>query len=134
MARVAEFMEKDFNRIPETAPICDALKMMGENQLHYLVVVRGGVQVTGIITRTDIINLRGNIVLKEGLVRDLVDDQTLIAVTPQDYMQDARSKFERNSHIDQLVVLEVLKPVGVLTKDHIIYWMYQEEFANSVFG
>ncbi|MBA3867956.1 MAG: CBS domain-containing protein [Anaerolineae bacterium] len=134
MPRVEDYMQKDFSRIAETAPILDALRLMGENQFSYLVVVRGGIQVIGIITRTDIINLRGNIVLKEGLVRDIIGDQTMIAVGPQDYMLDARSKFERNSTIDQLIVLELVKPVGVLTKDDVIRWMYEEEFTNSVSG
>ena len=134
MARVEEYMQKDFNQIAEMAEIRDALKEMGENQYHYFVVVRGGIQVVGIITRGDILSLRGSIVLKEGLVRDLIEDQALIALRPQDYMADAHSRFERYSNIDQLVVLDVLKPVGVLTKDDVVRWMYEEEFSNPLLG
>jgi len=131
MPRVEKYMQKDFIRVPDTTQVSQALKMMFESGENYVVVVRGGgVQIAGIVTRTDVISLRGNIVLKEGYVRDIVGDQTLIAVMPQDFMQDARSKFERSANIDQLIVLELLTPVGILTKHDVIRWMYEEEFAN----
>ena len=131
MPRVEKYMQKDFIRVPDTTQVSQALKMMFESGENYVVVVRGGgVQIAGIVTRTDVISLRGSIVLKEGYVRDIVGDQTLIAVMPQDFMQDARSKFERYANIDQLIVLELLTPVGILTKHDVIRWMYEEEFAN----
>jgi CBS domain-containing protein len=130
MPRVEKYMQRDFIRVPDTTQISQVLKMMFESGENYVVVVRGGVQIAGIVTRTDIISLRSTIVLKEGYVRDIVGDQTLIAMMPQDFMQDARSKFERYANIDQLIVLELLTPIGILTKHDVIRWMYEEEFAN----
>ena len=130
MPRVENYMQRDFIRVPDTTQISQALKMIFESGENYVVVVRGGVQIAGIVTRTDIISLRSTIVLKEGYVRDIIGDQTLIAVMPQDFMLDARSKFERYANIDQIIVLELLTPVGVLTKHDVIRWMYEEEFTN----
>jgi CBS domain-containing protein len=130
MSRVEDYMQTGFSPIPETTLVSKALKTLFESGQNYLIVVRGGLQIAGIITRTDIIALRGSIILKEGEVRDVIGDQTLIAVTPQDFMIDARNKFERYANIDQIIVLDLLKPVGVLSKDDVIRWMYQEELTN----
>jgi len=131
MPRVEKYMQRDFIRVPDTTEIAQVLKMMFESGENYVVVVKGGgVQIAGIVTRTDVINLRGTIVLKEGYVRDIVGDQMLIAMMPQDFMTDAHRKFERYANIDQLIVLDLLTPVGVLTKHDVIRWMYEEEFAN----
>ena len=136
MARVEDYMQKDFCLIPELAEIRDVLKEMAENQYHCMVVVRGANHVVGIITRGDIIKLRGSISLKEGegFVRDLIEGQALVYVRSRDYMADALSRFERYPNIDQIVVVDAIEPAGVLTKDDVIRWMYEEEFANSVSG
>ncbi|MCA0455459.1 MAG: CBS domain-containing protein [Chloroflexi bacterium] len=134
MARVRDYMQTNFQYIGETAPLLDALEMMGKHQFTHLVILRGGVQIAGIITRSDIISLYNTILLKDGIVRDVVGNQTLIAVMRQDYMEDARSKFEHAPHVDQLVVLELLTPVGVLTKDDMLRWIYEQEFPNPVVG
>ncbi len=128
MARVEDYMQQKFSRIPDTTPLREAFRKMGEEQVSFFVVLRGGYQVAGIITRGDFIRLRGDILLKEGIVRDVIGEQTLVAVTFQDFMQDACRKFELSPDIDQVVVLDLLNPVGVLTKEDIIRWMYKQEF------
>ena len=130
MPRVEKYMRTDFKRVTETSEVLEALKLMGEEGLSFLVVVRGTFQIAGIITRTDLIKLRGSIVLKEGLVRDVIGDQLLIALSPQDFIQDALGRFERNPHIDQIVVVDLLQPVGILSRSDVINWMYEEEFLN----
>lgn len=132
MARVEDYMQRYFSRISDTTPLLEALRLMGEQQVGFFVVVRGGYQVAGILTRGDLIKLRSDIILKEGIVRDVIGEQTLVAVTLQDYMQDACRKFELSPNIDQLIVLELLNPVGVLTKDDIIRWMYKQEFPQQL--
>ena len=64
-------------------------------------------------------------------MRDVLADQALIVITPQDYMQDARNRFERYPNIDQIVVVELLNPVGILTRDDLLRWMYEEELMKS---
>jgi CBS domain-containing protein len=134
MARVEDYMQKDFCLIPELAEIRDALKEMGENQFHCMVVVRGANHLVGILTRGDIIKLRGSILLKEGIVRDLIEGQALVFLRPRDYMADALSRFERYPNIDQIVVVDALEPAGVLTKDDVLRWIYEEEFPNALSG
>ena len=63
MPRVENYMQRDFIRVPDTTQISQALKMIFESGENYVVVVRGGVQIAGIVTRTDIISLRSTIVL-----------------------------------------------------------------------
>jgi CBS domain-containing protein len=90
----------------------------------------------GIITRGDIMKLRGSIGLKEGegFVRDLIEGQALVYVRPRDYMADALSRFERYPNIDQIVVVDALEPAGILTKDDVLRWIYEEEFSNPLLG
>lgn len=127
-------MQTDFERIMDTTPLSEALVRMKNDELTCLVVVRGMNQVIGILTRTDMIKLRGSIVLKEGIVRDIVEDQNLIVVSPQDYIQDAARKLEDARGIDQLVVVELLNPVGLLSQNELIRWVFDEEVSANLLG
>lgn len=128
MSKVKDYMKTDFTCIADTTPLYQVFKRMNEDHLGFLVVIDASQQIKGVLSRTDIVRAHGTSSLREGgaIVRDLITSRFLIAIGSEDFMEDAVVRLNQ-FNIHQLAVVDILKPVGILTQEDVIRWMWEEQ-------
>ncbi len=113
---IREIMHSDVITIEETAKLCEAYKIMNENKIRHLPVVRGG-KLAGIITDRDLryatSKLSETPFDPESEVREIMTRQ-VITSHPDDPIEIA-SRIMRDLKISSLVVVENEKIVGIVT-------------------
>lgn len=115
-------------RVQRGTLIIDVMSEMAEQRVTYAVVVEADDQLVGILSMTDIVDIMS--VSK--------DDETLVTATVEQYMRKKRLAVVNltdscddvvdelhQAHVHQLVVVDRMSAVGVITQLEVDKWFLQ---------
>lgn len=123
-------MSKDFEAISQNISVIEALQVMRDKSVGWLVVVTPNHHLQGIVSASDIIRTLDNDIsspkLLQGLVKDIMIHPDDIAyVDDNDVMAVAIRKLAHRN-LRAIVVMKGLECIGVLDQLTIINWWLQE--------
>jgi CBS domain-containing protein len=121
---VAEVMHQGVLSCPFGTPIPEVARLMTEHDVSAIPVVDEGGYLAGIITRTDLVTLRGYNDYWRELKAEDVMVHTLSTITTDRTVADA-SKLMTEKKIHRLVVVELnedkhARPIGILSQTDIV--------------
>jgi len=127
---VIEAMNKDVKTIRPDATVKDAVKIMNQNRIGSLVVVKGTGEVLGIVTERDILSD----VVAEGKdssdvrVEDIMSDE-IVTIDPRKSLEEAADLMVEKE-IKKLPVVQAGKLVGIITASDLI--KYERSLIEKV--
>lgn len=111
--RVSEIMIKRLLTMTEDATLYDCAKMMLNNKISSVVILKKDGNLSGIITKTDLISVFLT-QAAESLKISKIMTRPVIAVKPADSLLYVESMLMKN-RISRIVVVRNRKPVGIIT-------------------
>ncbi len=128
---IADYKSDDFVTVSKKTPLEEVAEILCER--HFVIVVPAGSdQAIGFFSQTDLLWLldrQPDLDLSQKTVEEVMA-QPLFVVELYDAMEDAIRELSRR-RVSQLVVVERMRPVGVITQAEVIRWKLDQAKARK---